>query len=151
LPTFKMTAFDSDIEQRVLPVRPTLRWRYDIGYFVSHSTPPALRREIEFDLLRAYHDRQVRLRRWTRSSVKCWSIKPSACQMIVIGYVAHQSSATIFARIGIMRALNRHHVRESTQSRKSRIGAGASWPATANFPSGDHRNEFLHADIDIFA
>jgi hypothetical protein len=59
--------------------RPTHRQRhgsrrsvgaYDIGYFVSHSTPPALRREIEFDLLRAYY-RQVRLGRWMRSSAKC--------------------------------------------------------------------------------
>ena len=32
---------------------------YDVGYFVSQSVPPSLRREIELDLLRAYHDRLV--------------------------------------------------------------------------------------------
>ena len=34
---------------------------YDVGYFVSQSVPPSLRREIELDLLRAYHDRLVEL------------------------------------------------------------------------------------------
>ena len=34
---------------------------YDVGYFVSQSASPSLRREIELDLLRAYHDRLVEL------------------------------------------------------------------------------------------
>jgi hypothetical protein len=34
---------------------------YDVGYFVSQSLPPAVRREIELKLLRAYHDRLVEL------------------------------------------------------------------------------------------
>jgi len=32
---------------------------YDVGYFISQSVAPALRREIELDLLRTYHDRLV--------------------------------------------------------------------------------------------
>ena len=32
---------------------------YDVGYFISQSVSPALRREVELDLLRAYHDRLV--------------------------------------------------------------------------------------------
>lgn len=34
---------------------------FDVGYFVSQSLPPALRREIELELLRTYHDRLVEL------------------------------------------------------------------------------------------
>ncbi|MBR0801884.1 phosphotransferase [Bradyrhizobium jicamae] len=34
---------------------------YDVGYFVSQSVSPTLRREIELDLLRAYHDRLTEL------------------------------------------------------------------------------------------
>jgi hypothetical protein len=64
--------------------------------------------------------------------------------------VAEKNGPTMFARIGIMRALNRHVERAFDPTRKSRIGGVASWPATANFPSRDHRNEFLQADIDIF-
>lgn len=32
---------------------------YDVGYFISQSVSPELRREIELDLLRTYHDRLV--------------------------------------------------------------------------------------------
>jgi len=38
----------------------------------------------------------------------------------------------------------------STRRAKSRIGGVASWPATANFPSRDHRNEFLQAEPSTF-
>jgi aminoglycoside/choline kinase family phosphotransferase len=34
---------------------------FDVGYFVSQSLSPATRREIELELLRAYHDRLVEL------------------------------------------------------------------------------------------
>ena len=34
---------------------------FDVGYFVSQSLPPAVRREIEVELLRTYHDRLVEL------------------------------------------------------------------------------------------
>ena len=34
---------------------------FDVGYLVSQSVPPSLRREIELDLLRAYHDRLIEL------------------------------------------------------------------------------------------
>ena len=57
---------------------------------------------------------------------------------------------TMFARIGIVRALNRHLERAFDPARKSAFGGVASWPATVNFPSRDHRNEFPQAGIDIF-
>jgi hypothetical protein len=40
--------------------------------------------------------------------------------------VATHGGPTMFARIGIMRALNRHNSRGSTLSTKSRAGAGAN-------------------------
>jgi hypothetical protein len=40
--------------------------------------------------------------------------------------VADLGGPTMFARMGMMRALNRHHVRESIRSEKTRIGGGAS-------------------------
>ena len=38
--------------------------------------------------------------------------------------------ATMFARIGVMRALNRHHVRSSIRREKNRIGGGESSKGT---------------------
>jgi hypothetical protein len=64
--------------------------------------------------------------------------------------VAESGGRMMFARIRIVRALNRHVERAFDPTRKSRIGSVASWPATANFPSRDHQNEFLQADIDLF-
>jgi hypothetical protein len=60
--------------------------------------------------------------------------------------VAESGGRTMFARIRIVRALNRHVERAFDPTRKSPIGGVASWPATANFPSRDHRNEFLQAE-----
>ncbi|MET4023515.1 hypothetical protein ABIC10_008656, partial [Bradyrhizobium sp. S3.2.12] len=40
--------------------------------------------------------------------------------------VAEGGGPTMFARIGIMRALNRHHVPSLTRRERSPIGAGAS-------------------------
>jgi hypothetical protein len=49
--------------------------------------------------------------------------------------VAEHDGPTMLARIGVMRALNRHVERVcSIQRGKSRIGGVASSPATANFP-----------------
>jgi hypothetical protein len=44
--------------------------------------------------------------------------------------VAEHGGPTMFARIGVMRALNRYHVREFDPKRKSPTGVGASWPVT---------------------
>ena len=40
--------------------------------------------------------------------------------------VADLGGPTLFARIGMMRALNRHHVRSSIRSEKNRIGGGGN-------------------------
>jgi hypothetical protein len=40
--------------------------------------------------------------------------------------VAKHGGPTMFARIGVMQALNRGHVQEFNPSGRSRIGAGAS-------------------------
>jgi hypothetical protein len=60
--------------------------------------------------------------------------------------IAEYDGPTMFARIGIMRALNRHDVREFNPKHKEPHRGVASWPATANFPSREHRNEFLRAE-----
>jgi hypothetical protein len=52
----------------------------------------------------------------------------------------------MFARIGMMQAINRRKPSSSIRNAKARIGGVASWPATANFPSRDHWNEFLQAE-----
>ena len=44
--------------------------------------------------------------------------------------VADLGGPTMFARIGMMRALNRHHVRSSIRSEKNRIGGGGNSRAT---------------------
>jgi len=41
--------------------------------------------------------------------------------------VAELGGPTMFARIGVMRALNRGHVREFNPSRKDPIGDAGSW------------------------
>jgi hypothetical protein len=62
--------------------------------------------------------------------------------------VAEHDGPAMFARIGVIRALNRHVERVFNPSRK--VGGVASWPATANFPSRDYRNEFLQAEPSTF-
>jgi hypothetical protein len=46
--------------------------------------------------------------------------------------LAVRGGPTTLARIGIMKALNRHEVREFKTSEKKRIGASARWRATAD-------------------
>jgi hypothetical protein len=64
--------------------------------------------------------------------------------------VAEHDGPAMFARIGVIRALNRHVERVFNPSRKEPHWGVASWPATANFPSRDHRNEFLQAEPSTF-
>jgi hypothetical protein len=64
---------------------------FDTGYFVSHSpTARAPARETEFALLRAYHDRQFRLRRVDALIHQMLVIQPSTYQTVVIGYFLHR-------------------------------------------------------------
>jgi hypothetical protein len=60
--------------------------------------------------------------------------------------VAESNGPTMFARIGVTRALNRHHVREFNPKQKEPHWGRRKLAATANFPSRDHRNEFLRAE-----
>ena len=63
---------------------------YDIGYFASQSLPPALRREIELDMLRAYHDRLVELGVKNYSFADCiddyrWTLLFCFCYPVMAG------------------------------------------------------------------
>jgi ecdysteroid kinase len=63
---------------------------YDVGYFISQSAPPSLRREIELDLLRAYHDRLVELGIRNYSFSDCiedyrWTLMFCLCYPVIGG------------------------------------------------------------------
>jgi len=63
---------------------------YDIGYFLSQSASPSLRREIELDLLRAYHDRLVELGCRNYSFADCiddyrWTLLFCFCYPVMAG------------------------------------------------------------------
>lgn len=63
---------------------------YDIGYFISKSVPPALRREIELDLLRSYHDRLIELGVRNYSFADCiddyrWTLLFCFCYPVIGG------------------------------------------------------------------
>jgi len=71
---------------------------YDIGYFVSQSVPPSLRREIELDLLRAYHDRLVELGVRNYSFGDCiddyrWTLMFCLCYPVIGGGLGDVANA----------------------------------------------------------
>jgi hypothetical protein len=57
---------------------------------------------------------------------------PAAMEALIL--VATLGGPTMFARIGIMRAVNGHTFGSSTYRKRIRIGVVASRPATANLP-----------------
>jgi len=76
---------------------------YDVGYFISQSAPPSLRREIELDLLRAYHDRLVELGVRNYSFGDCiddyrWTLMFCLCYPVIgggLGDVANERGVAL--------------------------------------------------------
>jgi hypothetical protein len=86
----------------------------------------------------------------TKLSKEEHDAEPWQSAMEALLLVAELGGPTMFARIGVMRALNRHVEHVLNPDRKETHGGNGSWPATANFPSRDHRNEFLQAEPSTF-